>query len=124
VAGREACRLGKGLAAEMVDANGSVLVTTEAAEPGGPVSLEPGASFTVGITWSNWCGAAPAEPMLALKMSGWESFAPVAVRPPSGQTRFHPAWAAVSPPSSAGRVSSRSSSGERVGLVEVTHLVA
>jgi hypothetical protein len=75
VGGHEACRLGKGLAAEMVDANGSVLVTTAAAEPGGPVSLEPGASFTVGITWSNWCGAAPAAPVtLTLKMSGWESF--------------------------------------------------
>jgi hypothetical protein len=78
--GREACTLGKGLAAEITDANGSVLVTTEAAEPGGPVSLEPGASFTVGITWSNWCGAAPAAPVtLALKMSGWESFAAVSL---------------------------------------------
>jgi hypothetical protein len=78
--GREACTLGKGLAAQMVDVNGSVLVTTAAAEPGGPVSLEPGASFTVGITWSNWCAAAPAAPVtLQLKMSGWESFVAVPV---------------------------------------------
>jgi hypothetical protein len=78
--GRGACMLGKGLAAEMVDANGSVLVTTPAAEPGGPVSLVPGASFTVGITWSNWCEAAPAAPVaLQLKMSGWESFVAVPV---------------------------------------------
>jgi hypothetical protein len=97
VAGREACRLGKGLAAEMVDANGSVLVTTEAAEPGGPVSLEPGASFTVGITWSNWCEAAPAEPMLALKMSGWESFAPVAVRAPLGADPVPPCMGSGEP---------------------------
>jgi Protein of unknown function (DUF4232) len=82
-AGREACMLGKGLAAEMVDASGSELVTTDTAEPGGSVSLEPGASFTIGITWSNWCGAAPAAPVtLQLKMSGWESF--VAVPVPTG----------------------------------------
>ena len=81
--GHEACMLGKGLAAEIVDANGSVLVTTAAAEPGGSVSLEPGASFTIGITWSNWCVAAPAAPVtLQLKMSGWESF--VAVPVPTG----------------------------------------
>jgi hypothetical protein len=79
-AGHEACTLGKGLAAEIADANGSVLVTTAAAEAGGPVSLEPGASFTVGITWSNWCGDAPAAPVtLQLKMSGWASFVAVPV---------------------------------------------
>ena len=82
-AGHEACTLGKGLAAEIADANGSVLVTTAAAEPGGSVSLGPGASFTIGITWSNWCAAAPAAPVtLQLQMSGWESF--VAVPVPTG----------------------------------------
>jgi hypothetical protein len=81
--GREACALGKGLAAEIADANGSVLVTTAAAEPGESVSLAPGASFTIGIAWSNWCAAAPAAPItLSLKMSSWESF--VAVPVPSG----------------------------------------
>jgi uncharacterized protein DUF4232 len=81
--GHQACTLGKGLAAEMADANGSVLVTTAATEPGGLVALEPGASFTVGITWSNWCGTAPAAPVtLQLKMSGWEAF--VAVPVPTG----------------------------------------
>ena len=79
--GHEACALGKGLAAEIADANGSVLVTTAAAEPGGSVSLGPGASFTVGVTWSNWCAAAPAAPVtLQLQMSGWESFVAVPVR--------------------------------------------
>jgi hypothetical protein len=78
--GRQACQLGKGLAAEIADANASVLVTTAAAQSGGAVALVPGASFTIGITWSNWCAAAPAAPVsLALKMSGWESFATVAV---------------------------------------------
>lgn len=81
--GHEACTLGKGLAAQMVDANGSVLVTTPAAEPGDPVSLGPGASFTIGITWSNWCEAAPAAPVnLQLQMSGWDSFVAVPVPTP------------------------------------------
>ena len=81
--GRQACMLGKGLAAEMLDANGSVLVTTAAAETGESVSLAPGASFTIGISWSNWCASAPAAPVtLSLKMSGWASF--VAVPVPSG----------------------------------------
>lgn len=79
-AGREACTLGKGLAAQMADGNGSVLVTTGAAGSGGPVALPPGASFTIGTSWSNWCAAAPAAPVtLALKMSGWESFMAVPV---------------------------------------------
>jgi len=77
--------LGKGLAAQVADANGSVLVTTGASAPGGSVALADGASFTIGISWSNWCAAAPAAPVtLALKMSGWESFVPVAV--PTGET--------------------------------------
>jgi hypothetical protein len=78
--GRDACQLGKGLAAEIADANGSVLVTTGAPQSGGAVALVPGASFTIGISWSNWCAAAPAAPVsLALKMSGWDAFATVTV---------------------------------------------
>jgi hypothetical protein len=78
--GRQACMLGKGLAAEIADANGSVLVTTGAPQAGGSVALAPGDSFTIGVSWSNWCEAAPAAPVtLALKMSGWDSFATVRV---------------------------------------------
>ncbi|MBA3689097.1 MAG: DUF4232 domain-containing protein [Chloroflexi bacterium] len=79
-AGRDACTLGKGLAAEIADAKGSVLVTTGPSPSGGPVMLAPGGSFTIGITWSNWCVAAPAAPVaLAMQMSGWESFVTVPV---------------------------------------------
>ena len=78
--GREACQLGKGLAAEITDANGSVLVTSGPSAAGGPVALGPGDTFTIGISWSNWCAAAPAARVsLALKMSGWDSFATVDV---------------------------------------------
>lgn len=94
--GHGACTLNKALAAEMVDANGSVLVTSPAVEPGGPVSLEPGASFTVGITWSNWCDAAPTEPKLALMMSGWESFVTVPV-PNGGADPVPPCMGSTEP---------------------------
>jgi hypothetical protein len=78
--GHEGCTLGKGLAAQVADANANVLATTAVSPSGGPVALTPGASFTIGISWSNWCEAAPAAPVsLALKMSGWESFATVPV---------------------------------------------
>jgi hypothetical protein len=78
--GREACQLGKGLAAEITDANGSVLVTSGPSAAGEPVALAPGDTFTIGVSWSNWCAAAPSAPVsLALKMSGWDSFATVPV---------------------------------------------
>jgi hypothetical protein len=95
--GHEACSLGKGLAAEMLDATRGLLVTTAAAEQGGPVSLEPGATFTVGITWSNWCGAVPAAPVtLALKMSGWDSFVDVPV-PNGGADPVPPCMGSTEP---------------------------
>ena len=55
--GHDPCMLGRGLAAEMTDGNGSVLATTPA-QSGGWVALASGASFTIGIAWSNWCAAA------------------------------------------------------------------
>jgi len=78
--GRDACQLGKAVAAEIADANGSVLVTSGPSAAGGPVALAAGDSYTIGISWSNWCAAAPAAPVsLALKMSGWDSFVTVPV---------------------------------------------
>ena len=80
--GHDPCMLGRGLAAEMTDGNGSVLATTPA-QSGGSVALASGASFTIGIAWSNWCAAAPAVPVtLSMKMSGWDRF--VAVPVPTG----------------------------------------
>jgi hypothetical protein len=96
-AGHEACTLGKGLAAHVADANGSVLATTPDSAPGGPVSVVPGASFTIGIAWSNWCAPAPAAPVtLALKMSGWASFTSVAV-PTGGDDPVPPCLGSAEP---------------------------
>ena len=78
--GRGACQLGKGLAAEITDANGSVVVTSGPSAAGEAVAVAPGDTFTIGISWSNWCAAAPSAPVsLALKMSEWDSFVTVPV---------------------------------------------
>ena len=70
----------QGAGREITDANGGVVVTSGPSAAGEPVSVAPGDSFTIGIAWSNWCEAAPAAPLsLALKVSGWESFATVAI---------------------------------------------
>ena len=48
---------------------------------GGTTRLEAGASYTVGVAWSNWCDPAPAGPVgLELQLDG-SSWMPV---PPSG----------------------------------------
>ncbi len=96
-AGRGTCTLGKGLTAETRDANETVLATTGTAESGEPVTLAPGVSFTIGMAWSNWCGATPAAPVsLALKMSGWESFAAVPV-PTGGVDPVPPCMGSTEP---------------------------
>jgi hypothetical protein len=77
--GRYACTLGGGVAASIKDANGDVIVSAQTAAAGS-VDLEPDAAFTVGVAWSNWCGAAPAAPVsLSLKFEGWASAVPVDV---------------------------------------------
>jgi len=43
------------------DANGTLLVTGHTAL--NDVRLTAGMQFEVGVTWSNWCGAEPAQPM-------------------------------------------------------------
>jgi hypothetical protein len=69
--GRYQCALGGRVAALISDANGAVLVSGQSAAAGA-VNLEPSGSFTVGVAWSNWCGADPAAPVsLALKFEGW-----------------------------------------------------
>jgi hypothetical protein len=69
--GRYPCALGGRVAGLISDANGAVLVSGQS-EAAAPVNLEPVGSFTVGVAWSNWCGADPAAPVnLALKFEGW-----------------------------------------------------
>jgi hypothetical protein len=61
--GRYACVLPTAVHASVVDASGAELVAVRTPATGGTVALEPGATFDVGVAWSNWCGAEPAAPM-------------------------------------------------------------
>lgn len=85
--GRYSCTLSQEMAAEIRDENGELLVSGTSVRslprPVPPLVLEPGAAFTTGIAWSNWCGDAPTLPVkLSLQPSGWTS--PVSVDVPAG----------------------------------------
>lgn len=57
-----ACTLSGAPAASIVDYDGRVLVRAPAVS-GRPVLLGPGKVAELSITWSNWCGASPAQPL-------------------------------------------------------------
>ncbi|MDP9251063.1 MAG: DUF4232 domain-containing protein [Chloroflexota bacterium] len=62
-AGGAQCDLPKAVHAEIVDANGKHLVKGGTSTTDGSVALAPGASFQIGVAWSNWCDSPPAAPM-------------------------------------------------------------
>lgn len=83
--GRYDCALSPVVGARITDASGLALVSSSA--PDGaflPVPLTAGASYTVGVAWSNWCGAVTEPVTLALRFGGWA--VPGAVTIPSGGT--------------------------------------
>ena len=78
--GAAPCDVATGPRGRMVDGSRSQLVVSDSAV-GGTTRLEAGASYTVGVAWSNWCDPAPAGPVgLELQLDG-SSWTPV---PPSG----------------------------------------
>jgi hypothetical protein len=64
--GRPSCTIPTQASAQITDANGNVLVSGQTPSAAGSVTLEPGASFDIGVAWSNWCGSQPAAPMTFL----------------------------------------------------------
>lgn len=76
--GAAACDVATGPRGRMVDGSGAQLVVSDVAVTG-TTRLEPGARYTVGVEWSNWCQSAPAGPVgLELQLDG-SSWMPVAV---------------------------------------------
>lgn len=72
--GRYACALPATVYGQIVDDTGAQLVTGRTPATTGSVSLEPGATFSIGVAWSNWCGAEPAAPLsLSLAFGGGPS---------------------------------------------------
>jgi len=63
------------------DANGAVMITGHTAL--NDVRLTAGMQFEVGVTWSNWCNAQPAQPV-ALQLTLPADATPVPLIPPGG----------------------------------------
>ena len=72
--GRYACALPAAVYGQIVDSAGAQVVTGSTPATSGAVSLEPGSTFSIGVAWSNWCGAEPAAPLsLSLAFGGGPS---------------------------------------------------
>jgi hypothetical protein len=97
---RPECLLPSAVVGKVMDADWNVLVSSVVAGAGGrSVLLAPGAVYTIGVAWSNWCGEPPAPPViLSLKAEGWSAFAQVSV--PDGGTDPVPPCMGGSTPSS------------------------
>ena len=78
----DACVLGGRLAARIVDAQDEVLVAAESVETP-TTTVTGGVQLEIGVRWSNWCGAAPQEP-LELRVRFPSDSAEVALVPPAG----------------------------------------
>ena len=82
------CTLPTELTGRITDASGAVLVTgispaMDAAE------VVAGTQLELGVSWSNWCGAAPAEPLtLEIRLAGDDAWIPMI--PPVGSTILVP----------------------------------
>jgi hypothetical protein len=81
---RPDCMLSPVVGGLIIDATEQRVVSidkvTSGAPQGGSVPLKAGASYTVGVAWSDWCGPQIAEPIgLALHFEGWGVAAAVSV---------------------------------------------
>jgi hypothetical protein len=81
------------------DANGALLLTAHAGATN--VSVKAGDLFEMGVSWSNWCGNDPAQPIsLTLVLPG--DSLPVPLVPASGSIQVPPCNGPGQPPSLTG----------------------
>jgi hypothetical protein len=68
--GRPSCLVSTGVSGQITDANGAVLIEQARLLMQYPdVLIHPGDNYTIGVSWSNWCGEPPARPLsLAIKI--------------------------------------------------------
>lgn len=72
VPSHDACIVSTAVIGQIADADGMVLIRGESDVSGRTLALEPGSAFTIGVSWSNWCGSLPPTPVrLYLSLSGW-----------------------------------------------------
>lgn len=89
------CDLVQHVSARILDGSGSVVASVFQLDPGSgdagseaPVRVTRASAFTIGVSWSNWCGTAPAGPLtleLAIGGTDW-----TAIAPPSGTSVLVP----------------------------------
>ena len=61
--GRYPCIVQRHIGGAIADANGETLVAAVVPLIYDPVLIEPDSAFTVGVSWTNWCGAEVARPV-------------------------------------------------------------
>ena len=98
--GRDDCMLSIFVGGQIQDADGKALVSSSVLGVGGRrVRLAPGAAYTIGVSWSNWCGGTPAAPItLLLRAEGWPAFMPVST-PAGGDDPVPPCMGGNTPSS-------------------------
>jgi hypothetical protein len=69
--GAEPCELAQHVSGRIVDGEGAVIVVADAIDGATPLSHAAGSRYAIGVSWSNWCGADPVEPLsLELAVGG------------------------------------------------------
>ena len=83
------CTLPTELTGRITDASGAVLVTGTSPAMPEESQVVAGTQLELGVSWSNWCGAAPAEPLtLEIRLAGDDAWIPMI--PPVGSTILVP----------------------------------
>jgi hypothetical protein len=83
------CRLPTELTGRITDASGAVLVTGTSPAMPAESQIAAGTQLEVGVSWSNWCGAPPVEPItLEIRLAGDDAWIPMI--PPVGSTILIP----------------------------------
>jgi hypothetical protein len=81
--GHEPCLIQRHVLAAIADADGNILVSADVAPVNDLVELKPDDRFMVGVSWSNWCSGAIAEPV-ALELALASGLPVVEVSVPAG----------------------------------------
>ena len=82
------CTLPGQLTGRITDGTGAVLVT--GSSPAMPAAeVASGSQLEMGVSWSNWCGPTPAEPLtLEVRLAGDDAWIPIV--PPTASTVLVP----------------------------------
>jgi hypothetical protein len=86
LAGTNPCWVSVHSAARLMDATGATVIETSVGLRNIPplITLQPNGSYSIGVSWSNWCEAPPSLPVsLTIRPPSIDSWLPVPI-PPDG----------------------------------------